>query len=740
MSSYLKSLGILRLLAEQKDPGARGWWQDEHFCLLTELDREELERFFLEEYAPTPFVSPWNKGSGFVAKDDAALDPLERSTASRFVAFRVGIAAARANLGDLTEADAAVRRLKDRTKVRRGVTDKQNQEARQLKDDADFKAELAEAERRFKTLKADLFRPLLKDWRGAHRRWLDGALVWLEDEGKPAWPALLGTGGNDGRLDFTNNAMKRIGELFDLGASDGGPRSESGGLLSQCLWGVLSNDLAAGAAVGQFNPGSAGGANSTNGAIGDSLINSWEFVLALEGAILFGARSTRRLDPAAIGGASAPFAVRGQPVGYGSRGQDKTDRGEQWMPLWTRPATGPDLEVLLSEGRMQLGRQVAHRPLDVARAVSRLGTARGIASFVRYGYLERNGQARIAVPLGRIDVLTRPRVRLLDDLAPWLERLERRTRDQQAIHRLAAAVGRLSDSVFALLTHDDSPDRWQAVLLAASAVEQVQASGTGFEAGPIPPLSADWLQAAKDGSPEWRLACALGSACAFRARDRRAVNPVRHHALPLDSGGHRFKVFEMRLARDPRCVMLGRDPVGDCLALVERRLTEAAAGAARTLPLVSAPGCAAWPSDLADLIAGRVDLARVLDLARALMAVRWDRWTGPGGNRCGSDVRWPAEAWMALRLASLPWPLDEARRVPTDPAMVRRLVAGDAAAAVALALRHLRGAGFRAPLSGACADPATARLWGAALAFPIDRRVAQTMSQRFGFSQREEIR
>ena len=40
LANYLKALGILRLVVEQRaDPDARGWWQDEHFCLLSNLGR-----------------------------------------------------------------------------------------------------------------------------------------------------------------------------------------------------------------------------------------------------------------------------------------------------------------------------------------------------------------------------------------------------------------------------------------------------------------------------------------------------------------------------------------------------------------------------------------------------------------------------------------------------------------------------------------------------------------------------
>src|SRR5690606_19524728 len=84
LANYLKALGILRLVGEQADERARGWWDGAYFFLLTKLSKEELETFFLEEYEPTPLLSPWNKGCGFFKADDLGLCPLENSAAPRF--------------------------------------------------------------------------------------------------------------------------------------------------------------------------------------------------------------------------------------------------------------------------------------------------------------------------------------------------------------------------------------------------------------------------------------------------------------------------------------------------------------------------------------------------------------------------------------------------------------------------------------------------------------------------------
>jgi CRISPR-associated protein Csx17 len=528
LAHYLKALGVLRIVGEQADRDARGWWEDEHFCLSTNLSKDELETFFLELYAPTPLLSPWNKGCGFFKADDPGLAPLEQSSALRFQNFRDGIIASRQLLNAIGSADATVRAIKARTKTNRTFqTSEQREEVRQstayrtcldvlqsqlqkpslaesdrvslqvdiatveaivsetdrlpTKSDVDklkvsggYKKLLATAEREFKSLKAALIPDCRRVWRGPHAEWMSAAVV-LDEAGAPNWPSLLGTGGNDGNLDFTNNFMQQLGQLFDVASEHGTSRLTAATLLANALWFAPSNSLGS-ASVGQYLPGAAGGANSSTGFDSGNLLNSWDFVLMMEGAVVFSARATRRLAPQEVTRASAPFTVRGHATGHASPGTEKAQRGEQWMPLWSRPATLKEVAALFGEAKVQLGRQTANRPVDVARAISRLGVARGIDSFTRYGYLERNGQSTLAVALGRISVRQHPRVHLIDDLGPWLDRLQRAARGKNPPARLMQAERRLADAVFNALTHDDANDRWQAILRAAVAVESLQAT------------------------------------------------------------------------------------------------------------------------------------------------------------------------------------------------------------------------------------------------------------------------
>ncbi|MEW6221263.1 MAG: type I-U CRISPR-associated protein Csx17 [Thermodesulfobacteriota bacterium] len=731
LAHYLKALGILRLVAEQADPAARGWWEGERFRLMSSLSREELEAFVLERYEPTPLVSPWNKGSGFYA-NDPVLAPVEGSAAPRLGRLRAGIRDSREPMDQIAKADQAVRAIKAETKVR-GLTAGQK---KVLKEAPEYKRRLAAAEKHFKTLKAELIPRLRLAWRGPHREWMDAAMV-LGDDGTPQFPALLGTGGNDGRLDFTNNFFQRLGEMFDLAADDGKPRVAAGPWLRAALWGTAAAGCQADKAVGQYLPGMAGGANSSNGPDAKSLLNPMDFLLMLEGTLLFTAHATRRLGAAGQSRAAAPFVVGAQGAGYASAaGADEAARGEQWMPLWTQPVTLGELRRLLAEGRAQTGRKPVNEPLDMARAVARLGIARGITAFQRYGYIERNGQSNLAVPLGRFRVPDRvsPRLICLDDLDAWLPRLRRQARAKEAPARMQQVERRLADALFATTQHPDEPARWQAVLLALAAVEGVMVTGSGYGAGPVPALRPEWVVAADDGSPELRLAiaCAL-QAAAFRS-EYGPVKAVRSHWLPVKQG--RFAVSgtagQLRLQVDSKVVMHGRAGLDDAIALVERRLVDASQRGERRLPLVAAKKAEASPVDLGLLVANRLDLDRTMALARALMAVDGRRWaaTPSPPSSSAKDGQLPDDAWLALRLAMLPWPLPDGRQIGVDPAIFRRLAGGDASTAVELALRRLRAAGITTALRFSSVPAETARLWAAALAFPIHRRTATAFVRR----------
>jgi len=119
-------------------------------------------------------------------------------------------------------------------------------------------------------------------------------------------------------------------------------------------------------------------------------------------------------------------------------------------------------------------------------------------------------------------------------------------------------------------------------------------------------------------------------------------------------------------------------------------------------------------------------------LGRALMALDRRQWKeSPCVPAMPKGGVYPDDAWIAIRLAYLPFPLPpEDRQIPADPAIIRRLESGDASTAVKLALQRLQSFGIKTTVRVATASPQTARLWAAALAFPINSSTAKRFLRR----------
>lgn len=693
LAYYLKALGILRLVAEQSDKDARGWWQDEHFCLLTELSREELEAFFVEKYQPTPIFNPWGGRSGYYDGSSEktariALGIIEYSTTDRLCKFRAAIS------------------------LIRSVIEKIGGE----KPDSEEE-------------KATMISKIRMQLRGSGSDWLDTVIADLSDSFRG--PAIMGTGGNEGSGSYTAAFLAAVVECI--------VRQGWNPAVASSLWGIEGSARNSWDGSYQYpNPKSPNKLKTEKieqpfrQLLPEGEGSPWDLLFAFEGTVAIQSGVARRSSTDRNRFLTSPYYFAPMGIGSGSssdsdefilnKGRKNPGRGEQWFPLWTRPSSFAEVETLIREGRCTVGKRIAKHPLDAARAINRLGTTRGIASFLRYGYLQRNNLAtHFAVPLGRIQVSERSDARLIDDLSDWMNRLHKQARKKTAPARIVHAHKLLADAVFAALTHDHSADLWQAILRAAVSVEAIQASGTAIDAGPIPPLRSEWIQAAYDGTAEVRLAMSLGSAAGIYSREGRPLDQIRHHWLPLKSDARRFNVSDKHLAADPRVVMLGRDLLTDCAAIVERRMIEAAAKGQRRLPLVAAEGCNAQLSDIAAFLSGTLDVIRLVDLARAFMAIRWDKWSPELSPKKSRSSQIPEEAWLSLRLACLPWPIERDHHIPADVGIVRRLLAENASDAINIALARLRSVGIRPPIQAATTDNRTARLWAAALVFPISR-------------------
>ncbi len=693
LAHYLKALGVLRLVATQRDEAARGFWKDDVFHLATTLDRDALLRFFCDEYAPTPMLSPWNGGSGFYPKDSKeGINAIATSPAARFASYRSAIERARAQVSSRTESPK-----------------------KEAKD-----ALLAECAR---------------EWQDAEGAWL-AAAISLEQDGTPRYPALLGTGGNDGRLDFTNNAMQRLTELVDAATGEARPHARP--LAELALFGGPVRGLESGRAIGQFLPGAAGGANGTAGFDAGSLINPWDFVLMLEGALVFRVAALRRLQGADLAQAAAPFALRGVTEGYASASDaDASARGEQWVPLWGRPATFAETARMFAEARLCGGRRSTQSALDAARAVARFGVERGVTGFARFAFLERNGQANLAVPLGTFAVEHRPDARLLDELDGWLDRLRRAAREKSPPTSVVRSLRRIESLAMAACGPSASRETWASLVIELGEAEDAFARRAHATAKshlqPLPLLSAGWLAALDDGSAEVRVALAIASQRApVRHGAADALGPIRAHCLPLDDSFRRFATAgsadRPHLVGDPRVLWRGQDLASDLAAIALRRAVEAHGAGHEALPLIGQ--AFAELADVRAFVEGRLDDARIASLARGLMALDFRRELRAGDGTRGP--REPADPLHALfRVAYLPEPVGELRP-RCDPTILRTLVAGRLTDAVRLATRRLVAMGIRPKLQLAGGDARLALRLAATCAIPIARGNLRTLIAAIG--------
>ncbi|TVP98926.1 MAG: type I-U CRISPR-associated protein Csx17 [Planctomycetaceae bacterium] len=725
LAHYLKALGVMRLVAEQAAPETRGWWQEDVFHLATGLDHAALESFFLNDYIPTPLLDPWNGGSGFYPKDNqAGIVALEKSSADRFAPYRVAIAQARESVVGL-----------------------------------DGKPEKGES-------KNAVIANCRRRWRGAALQWLDAALA-ISGDGDPVFPAMLGTGGNDGRLDFTVNFMQRLMALFAVESASGGPHTETAQQLRIALWDAPSPTLTGGA-IGQFLPGAAGGPNGTTGFNGGVSVNPWDFVLMLEGAVLFRAGLSRRCQASQLPQAAAPFAVRSSGSGYGSADtSDAGPRGEQWMPLWRSPTRLRELHAFLREGRSQINGKPAGRGIDMARAVAKLGVARGVEQFERYGYIERNGLSNLAIPLGRFPVRPRPNQRLLDEVAPWLDRLRQVSGDKLAPQSFQRVYRACELAAFNCAQQARGGDFLRLLVAMGEAEDQMLASPkfSAEKCQPIPPLSGRWYTAIAediaehDNGPEFRLAVALaaqhGPLEPSASSDQRRWTSVRHHWLPLHPTGKQFLKGESGLNIGPNQSAGGLDLARAAIEVVHRRLLALNRGATtesrsnhKCLPLrlirdhLGVP----WP-DIAAFLNHRTDDARLLAIARSLMAIDWRQSEPYAWRDLESDssprprTDWSRSLYGILRLALPTGPLTSRSgityEITCDAAVFRRLVAADLVGAFQLAARRLSNVGMRPKLQVAVGSPETARRLAAVMAFGPSRQTLQQLAR--GLTAEEEV-
>ena len=738
LASYLKALGVLRLISsdanhvdgQAADPKARGWWEGERFHIGTTFGRAALCRFFLDEYAPSPIIAPWNGRAGFLEGDAGAdssrtgaelMSAIQRSRSLRLSNMRQTVESLRSN-----EAIAGYDGLRAKEK-------RLTKRVKELKGDEKVRAEdeLKAVKRQASESKGILLPTLRATTDLDHLAYIDACYVLSTDEA-PA--PLLGSGGNDGSRDFGVNFAEHLLSLFDL---DNGEPTEDARLQIEGTLFDLGQRLGASGSMGQFSPGQ-GGANATTGYEGYGALNRWDVVLAMEGTLVFTGALTRRWG--ATGDSRAAFPFTFDPVGAGAGSLSAADpnrpRGEIWTPLWHKPATHSEVSAIFAEGRLTLGRRAARTGLDAARSVTRMGQARGIGSFERYSLVQPDGKMPYqATPLGRFNAPTCPRRDLIADLdvGGWLENARRHAGSKTSPAHAKSVMRRLQDALFQMTDARQRGEGTRNALIALGGfVRWMTTNPRAREALRRPPPMAHhrWIHAADDGSPEFRVAAALAGLGMAGPRESGAIPvatgktddgtgsqgsrgalPMASHFAPIDEDAYvrdRRPVWSTSTST-PNVVWGAGNLVSNMIAVLERRLVEATIRGLSDKPFASASH--ARLADVAAFLSGDFDDSRCAALLAGLI---WARPAYPRMNPTASlvpitfayaalkPIFTPDETLRRLRV------LAETARLPVPPELIPQLRAGGnrpdgraSDAAVRTALARARGSGIPSPF-----DPA----------------------------------
>ena len=694
LMAYLKALGVFGLVAQQADRDARGYWRNDTFHMHSTLDRDSLMGFLLEEYRPTPIVSPWNGSSSITSESEYGR--LEEILAMELPRFRL---------------------WNEVVPIGRSVFS----ESRELRGRERKERVLAQCRVRFPDDALD---------------WLDATYVLTSDGAR--FPPLLGTGGNDGRLEFSRNFLQNLVLALNLDDRRDGDEIARD-QLTAALFDEGSPRLEK-KTNGFFNPGSVGGANASVGFVGDALTNPWDYVLMFEGALLFAGAAARRLSAQSRSKAVFPFTVDNSASGYGtSSGAEygQSSRAEFWAPIWDNPAGLNELTHLVSEGRAQLGRRQAATGTDFARAIAGLGAERGVRQFQRYGFLVRNGLAYLAAPLGRFHIPrdgegAAERADVLFDLDSWMNDLRRYASGSSAPAGLRTCIGNIERAIIEFCQRGQPADLQNVLISVGHAERWMAKSGMADSVRPLYSLSRDWLQHADDDSPEFRLARSLASILSRSIDGQERVGAVRENLEPVqlhprvdwNEGSTSF-------------VWSSGSPLFNMLSVLERRCLEGRMHALAHPPLDST--YSARLNDISDFLNGAVDTQRVADLAFPLSFIRHThhRRDGESGQRpqFHAPPGLPA-AYATMKLTLLPRRFECPEfRADTDiwhePRMLALLRAGRVNDAHGVAERRLRSSGLQ-PLTGSPGIPDRSdqgRRLAAALLFPLDGAANRALAQ-----------
>ena len=356
LSSYLAAIGLLRIVGEQLDPGAQGFWRSGCFHLESDVGVDRIAEFLGREYRPSPYITPWNKDSGFPVGSPAK--EFRDLNEPRFEELRRIVDSAAALIPQFTTAGS---------------------------NESNAKAILLEA----------LDRAGNSD---AWSAWLGTCAVSFRNkkgELGARFPALLGsTGGAFGRADFGIKFVKAL------------QAAQPEHFIAAILGSDQPNRMIKAGDSLIYDPASRcdgqqgyGVATQNTQQSRDGKANPAILILLAEGMALFeGYAMTTAPDGEASDGsqhAAFTLAVEHNSSGHPSSSwleNDGNQSEELWCPLWDEPCHYSDVrDALRRIALLPLPRQL-RTGTDLALFASRLGRRLNLSGFARYCFPARIGQ------------------------------------------------------------------------------------------------------------------------------------------------------------------------------------------------------------------------------------------------------------------------------------------------------------------------------------------------------------
>ncbi|GIW54967.1 MAG: hypothetical protein KatS3mg082_1371 [Nitrospiraceae bacterium] len=400
---------------------------------------------------------------------------------------------------------------------------------------------------------------------------LDAVMVQTE---RRIFNILFGTGGNIAKRNLAA-VWKRSVELVK--------KSESKSWLEHALFGLGDAPLPELEGAGTWFVFANKTFNSGQNWYQKGHLSPWSFLLAAEGAFLLQGGVHRRFGTQTRDKAVFPFMSR--PMNPLTDGQVVQGQAEFWAPIWKKPATVGEIEMLFRAGLAEVGGRPASAPHEFAVAALDAAVDAGIEAFIRFDLRRTTSSQTIeALPRETIRVRRQTGHRHSKLLLPlitshWIDRLPNEPNDPKQRGRFVGLRGPVESAMVRLAEEPDDPDRWRhLLLLLARTQERIDRNKSLRErCAALPRLSPDWFGRAWPLPPvELQIARAvasIGSAGTMTNNHKGIERSILLNVfgVELKNGGRMF----FPKARPPRAVWHSGRPVSVLIDILRRRLVDA---------------------------------------------------------------------------------------------------------------------------------------------------------------------